>query len=148
MITMTMNAFLAQQNMSRYQLSKSSGIPWATLADICSGKAKLERCNGATLQKLARALHVSIEDLLSLESTEPHMGRPNDSSYLEANLPQSLQLAIKEYVEGVASGSSLLDCLWGELYGTINAQQHGGRITKEQADYLRAKYLFEGEENR
>lgn len=148
MITMTMSAFLAQQNMSRYQLSKSSGIPWATLADICSGKAKLERCNGATLQKLARALHVSIEDLLSLENTEPHMGRPNDSSYLEADLPQSLQAAITAYEEGLASDSSLLDCLWGELYGTINAHQHGGRITKEQADYLRAKYLFEGEESR
>lgn len=133
--------------MSRYQLSKSSGVPWATLADICSGKTKLERCNGATLQKLAHALHVSIEDLLSLESADPHDGLPKDHSYLEADFPQSLQLAIKEYVEGVASGSSLLDCLWDELYGTINAHQHGGRITKEQADYLRAKYLFEGEED-
>ena len=144
---MTMNTILAQQNMSRYQLSKSSGIPWATLADICSGKTKLERCNGATLQKLARALHVSIEDLLSLERADSYDGLPKDDSYMEADLPQSLQLAIKEYVEGVASGSSLLDCLWGELYGTINAHQHGGRITKEQADYLRGKYLFEGEED-
>lgn len=140
-----MNAFLAQQNMSRYQLSKSSGIPWATLADICSGKTRLERCNGATLQKLARALHVSIEDLLSLERADPYDSLPKDQSYLEADLPQSLQQAIKDYAEGVASGSSLLDCLWGELYGTINAHQHGGRIAKEQADYLRAKYLFEGE---
>ena len=142
---MTINAFLAQQNMSRYQLSKSSGIPWATLADICSGKTKLERCNGATLLKLARALHVSIEDLLSLENTESHNGLPSDKFYLEASLPQSLQTAIKEYNNGIASGSSLLDCLWGELYGAINAHQHGGRITKEQADYLRAKYLFEEE---
>ena len=34
-------------------------------------------------------------------------------------------------------------CLWGELYGSINANQWGGVISKEQADYLRAKYLFE-----
>ena len=142
---MTMNTLLAQQNISRYQLSKSSGIPWATLADICSGKTKLERCNGATLQKLARALHISIEELLSLENADPRGGLPKDNSYLEADLPQSLQLAIKEYVEGASSGSSLLDCLWDELYGTINAHQYGGRITKEQADYLRGKYLFEGE---
>ena len=142
-----MNAILAQQNMSRYQLSKSSGMPWATLADICSGRTKLERCNGATLQKLARALHVTIEDLLSLENVPPHDNFPKDNSYLEANLPQSLQAAIQEYTEGAASGSSLLDCLWGELYGTINAHQHGGRITEEQADYLRGKYLFERENN-
>lgn len=140
-----MNTLLEQQNMSLYQLSKSSGIPWATLADICSGKTKLERCNGATLQKLAWALQVSIEDLLSLESIDPHGDLPKNYSYMEANLPQSLQQVIKDYAEGVASGSSLLDCLWGELYGTINAHQHGGRITKEQADYLRTKYLFEGE---
>ena len=144
---MTMNMILAQQNMSRYQLSRASGVPWATLADICSGKTKLERCNGATLQKLARALHVTIENLLSLESTDPRANAPKDDSYLEAGLPQSLRIAIKEYMEGIASGSSLLDCLWGELYGTINAHQHGGQITKEQADYLRGKYLFEGEKD-
>ena len=39
-----------------------------------------------------------------------------------------------------------LDCLWDELYGSINASQWGWEITKEQADYLRAKYLFEQEE--
>ena len=33
------------------------------------------------------------------------------------------------------------DCLWCELYGSINGSQHGGEITKEVADYLRAKYL-------
>ena len=35
-----------------------------------------------------------------------------------------------------------LDCLWDELYGSINASQWGWEITKEQADYLRQKYLF------
>ena len=39
-----------------------------------------------------------------------------------------------------------LDCLWDELYGSINANQWGWEISKEQADYLRAKYLFEQEE--
>ena len=39
-----------------------------------------------------------------------------------------------------------LDCLWDELYGSINANQWGWEISKEQADYLRAKYLFEPEE--
>ena len=39
-----------------------------------------------------------------------------------------------------------LDCLWDELYGSINANQWGWEISKEQADYLRAKYLFEQED--
>ena len=33
------------------------------------------------------------------------------------------------------------DCLWGELYGSINSAQWDNVITKEQADYLRDKYL-------
>lgn len=35
-----------------------------------------------------------------------------------------------------------MDCLWGEMYGSINACQWDGRITKEQADHMRTKYLF------
>ena len=146
---MTMNNYLAQHDMSRYQLSKTSGIPWATLADICSGKTKLEKCNGATLKKLADAMGISIEDLLTLDlesAYDERSGMPKDKSYLESNLPQSLKTAIKEYADGVAAHSSLLDCLWGELYGSINAHQHGGRISQEQADYLRSKYLFDGDE--
>ena len=34
-----------------------------------------------------------------------------------------------------------MDCLWGELYGAINSNQWSSAITREQADYLRAKYL-------
>ena len=49
-------------------------------------------------------------------------------------------------MEGVRTQVTYLDCLWDELYGSINANQWGWEITKEQADYLRAKYLFEQEE--
>ena len=38
---------------------------------------------------------------------------------------------------------SYLDCLWGELYGSINmAEISDGIITPEHADYLRKKYLY------
>ena len=42
--------------------------------------------------------------------------------------------------------SKHLDCLWDELYGSINANQWGGEISPAQADYLRSKYLFDDEE--
>jgi hypothetical protein len=46
------------------------------------------------------------------------------------------------YKEGLENKSPLLDCLWGELYGSINiAEINDGAITKEHADYLREKYL-------
>ena len=35
-----------------------------------------------------------------------------------------------------------LDCLWNELYGSINADLWAGYITEEQANYLRKEYLY------
>lgn len=139
----TIGELLQEKGISRYRLSKESGVPWATLSDICSGKTKLERCSAATLSKLGEALGITMEELLLLEtgSDVDTKGKPKDKSYLEADLPESLQIAIDEYVKGEKEQVSHLDCLWGEVYGSINACQWGGRITKEQADYLRKKYL-------
>lgn len=61
----------------------------------------------------------------------------------EHGLPRYLQQDLDAYKEGLRTKSSLLDCLWGELYGSINAAQiNDGAITPEHADYLRKKYLF------
>lgn len=56
----------------------------------------------------------------------------------EQGLPKYLQDDLNAYKEGLKNGSSLMDCLWGELYGSINvAQINDGSITPEHADYLR-----------
>lgn len=61
---MTINAMLNQHNMTKYRLAKESGIPHATISDICSGKAQIEKCSAETLYKIAKVLSVSIEDLI------------------------------------------------------------------------------------
>lgn len=140
---MTIQEVLREQSLSKYQLAKRSGIPWATLSDICSGKTTLSRCSARTLLKLSAALHISIEQLLNLEVEQRQTvdGRPADRSYLETELPASLQKALNEYTQGEKNQVSYLDCLWDELYGAINSNQWSNAITKEQADYLREKYL-------
>ena len=61
----------------------------------------------------------------------------------EQGLPKYLQDDLNAYKEGLKNGSSLMDCLWGELYGSINVAQINDRaITPEHADYLRKKYLY------
>lgn len=61
----------------------------------------------------------------------------------EYGLPEYLQKDLDVYKDGLENGSSLMDCLWGELYGSINiAQINDGAITPEHADYLRKKFLF------
>lgn len=140
---MTIQEVLREQSLSKYQLAKRSGIPWATLSDICSGKTTLSRCSARTLLKLSAALHISIEQLLNLEVEQRQTvdGKPADRSYLETELPASLQKALNEYTQGEKNRVSYLDCLWDELYGAINSNQWSNAITKEQADYLREKYL-------
>ena len=51
--------------MSIYRLSKTSGVPYATVNDICNGKARLEKCSAETVYKIARALDISMEKLLA-----------------------------------------------------------------------------------
>ena len=61
----------------------------------------------------------------------------------EYGLPEYLQHDLDAYKKGLKEGSTLMDCLWGELYGSINmAEISDGLITPEHADYLRQKYLW------
>lgn len=68
-------------------------------------------------------------------------GKPLNKRYLEIELPRGVQKDIDNYLEAKRTNDSYLDCYWCELYGTINSYQVADLITKEQADYLREKYL-------
>lgn len=61
---MFLNDLLKEKNISRYRLSKESGVAQTTVNDICSGKARIEKCSGETLYKIAKTLGVSIESLI------------------------------------------------------------------------------------
>jgi len=56
---------LVQKNMTKYRLSKESGVPFATISDLCGGKTQVHKCSGETLYRLARALGVSMEALIA-----------------------------------------------------------------------------------
>lgn len=134
---MVINTLLEKRNMTKYRLAVEAGIPHATLNDICSGKTKLEKCSAETVYKLAKALGVSMETL-----TESGIRAAERESTYEYGLPGYLQHDLDAYKEGLKAKSPVLDCLWGELYGSINlAEISEGVITPEHADYLRKKYL-------
>jgi len=144
-IKMTINEIMKKKGMSRYRLAIISGIPWTTLSNICYGKKSLTQCDAKTIQKLSNALEMTTEEVLNL-TDEPYEnqnhGKPQDSSYLETNLSAHLQKSIDDYVQGEKNKVTYMDCLWGELYGSINADLWAGVITEEQAVYLRTKYLY------
>lgn len=75
--------------------------------------------------------------------TESGLRSADRERTFEYGLPNYLQQDLDAYKEGLRNGSDILDCLWGELYGSINlAEISEGVITPEQADYLRQKYLW------
>ena len=60
----------------------------------------------------------------------------------ENRLPSYLVHDIDAYIQGLKENSSLLDCYYDELYGSINiAYCTDNCITYEQAVYLRQRYL-------
>lgn len=135
---MIIEELLDKCNMTKYRLAVQSGIPHATLSDICSGKTRLEKCSAETVYKLAKVLNVSMELL-----TEDGIREAEREQSYEYGLPEYLQHDLDAYKKGLKVHSRLLDCLWGELYGSINmAEVSEGEITPEHADYLRQKYLY------
>lgn len=64
------------------------------------------------------------------------------TDYREVGLPGYLQHDLDAFKKGVAEASLLWDCLWCELYGSINgAEIDDQAITHEHAEYLRDKFL-------
>jgi transcriptional regulator with XRE-family HTH domain len=59
-----LNDIIKEKNMTKYLLSKTSGVPFSTISDISTGKTKIEKCSAETLYKLAKALRVTMEELV------------------------------------------------------------------------------------
>ncbi len=135
---MIIEELLKKNNITKYRLAVDADIPHATLNDICSGKTTLTKCSAETVYKLAKTLGVTMELLTEAALIEIE----REKSY-EYGLPEYLQYDLDSYKQGLKESSCLLDCLWGELYGSINvAEIDDGIITPVHADYLRKKFLW------
>ena len=62
---MSINEVLAQKNITKYRLWKESGVPQATISDICTGKTSIEKCSAETIYRIAKALDVTMESLIA-----------------------------------------------------------------------------------
>ncbi len=72
---MDINKIIEQKQITKYRLAKESGVPHATLNDICSGKTNIGKCSAETLYKIAKFLDVSMESLLTDDLYEREMKR-------------------------------------------------------------------------
>ncbi len=146
---MTLQLLLNQKNMTKYHLSKISGVPKTTIIDICSGKSVIEKCSAKTVQQISKALGCTMEELMLLESPSKYdveTNHPENKLFLECGLPPYLQISLenmKKSWEIEDSGKRDLhwDLYWGELNADINSAEIDQTISTEQAWYLREKYL-------
>ena len=77
---MYLNDLLTEKRMSKYRLAKESGVPQTTIMDICSRKARIEKCSADTLYKIAKVLNVSMESLIEAEMN-PDTAQPKRTDF-------------------------------------------------------------------
>ncbi|MBQ6699841.1 MAG: helix-turn-helix transcriptional regulator [Oscillospiraceae bacterium] len=146
---MTLQLLLDQKNITKYHLSKISGVPKTTIIDICAGKSSIDRCSAKTVFQIAKALGCSMEDIMMLEEPKRYdskTGLPEDEAYLECALPKYLQISLENMKaswekEDRGEKDYHWDLYWGELNADINSAEVERTISSEQAWYLRKKYL-------
>lgn len=64
---MCINRILLAKGSTKYRLSKDTGIAYATISDICSGKTLLANSSASTAYRIAKSLGISVEQLLETE---------------------------------------------------------------------------------
>ena len=60
---MQLAMLLNQQNMSTYQCSQKSNIPYTTLLELVKGKTSIDKCAAETIYRLAKALGLTMDEL-------------------------------------------------------------------------------------
>ncbi len=59
-----LNQLMRARRLTKAELSLKSCITDNTLRDLLSGSVRLETCKAVTILRLARAFHVSVEELM------------------------------------------------------------------------------------
>lgn len=61
---MDFNKLLEEKNISKYKLSKESGVPYSTVCDISTGKSVLLKCSAETVLRISHVLGMTAEELV------------------------------------------------------------------------------------
>jgi transcriptional regulator with XRE-family HTH domain len=78
---------LTEKNMSVYEVSKRSGIPYTTLNDLVSGKKNIENCSVKILKTLADLFQMSLDRFYN----ECHVYTMNEFETFKSNVCHELK---------------------------------------------------------
>lgn len=84
---MNLQEYIDNRNITKYHLSKISGISQTTVIDICSDKISFQKRSVHTVHLLAKALNFTMEYIISLDVTNTKYdkvtGLPKSKKYHE-----------------------------------------------------------------
>ena len=99
---------LEDRNMSIYQLSQKSKIPYSTLNNIVNKKCKIEDCKAKTIRSLADALDMSMDKLYDLCKEKTY----SEFEIFKQNIQHRLcEKGMKEYLIYLLK-SDIIDSYW------------------------------------
>ena len=122
---MTLQILLEERKITKYHLSKISGVSKTTIIDICSGRSESARCSARTIQQIAKALDCTMEEIMMLDEPSRYneKGFPKNKNYLERGLPEYLESSLRN----MENSWELLDAggkdLQKEFYKTMLAER-------------------------
>jgi transcriptional regulator with XRE-family HTH domain len=145
---MNLQTMLNEKGMTMYHLSKVSGVPKTTVINICSGKSEIDACKARTVQRLAKTLGCTMDELMQIDAANyrRESGLPKGDLRFEKGLPTYLEESIDAMISSWkikdAGGKDIhWDLNWCDLNADINSAETEQEISSEQAWYLREKYL-------
>lgn len=138
---MTLQEYLKSNNASVYALSKASGIPYSTTLSICNGKANIEECRLSTLRALARALDISLMDLIDGEIASKSHNFINSSIIIDLSaLPSELRSFIDELEEYDEEGDPAFYAAADTMLTMADRCLKSGSINSKTYAKLASKY--------
>lgn len=139
---MNLSAYIKQQGISVYSLSKKSAVPYTTLCSICNGTADVMECRVNTLVKIADSLGVNLLDLINSSLVIPQKYNfINGEIRIEfTDLPKALKNTIKELEEYDRNNDTMFYECADMLYMMADRFLKDGAIDSETRDKLIMKY--------
>ncbi|MBO4347378.1 MAG: helix-turn-helix transcriptional regulator [Lachnospiraceae bacterium] len=61
---MGLQEIIDERKISKYKLSKQSGVPYSTICDICTGKSDIRKSSAETVARIAHVLEMDFAELI------------------------------------------------------------------------------------
>lgn len=144
-INMNFGQLLLSKKFSVNRLSKASGVSRTTILDLVKGRSDLRKASGINLYKIAKALGVSMETLIEIDSPydkDKITGKPNDKSYYEYSLNTNLSKILRNLKNSIVSDNKLKQGYWKDLLiEEITSLRRKDEISSDAYEYFVFTYL-------